>query len=63
MSFNELKALNLEVIGWSTVYGTGIDYPLVQGPDNEKYPKKDALGKNTTYGAIFFGFKKQTGFQ
>lgn len=61
-SFNELKALNPEVIGWLTVYGTGIDYPLVQGPDNEKYLTKDALGKNTTYGAIFLDYKSKPDF-
>ena len=28
LSFRELQAINPEVIGWLTVYGTKIDYPF-----------------------------------
>ena len=31
LGFAELQALNEDVIGWITVYGTPIDYPVVQG--------------------------------
>ena len=37
VSFQELQAQNEDVIGWITVYGTGIDYPLLQGEDNWIY--------------------------
>ena len=30
LSFRELQAINPEVIGWLTVYGTKIDYPFAQ---------------------------------
>ena len=33
----ELLAINPDVCGWINVYGTKIDYPVVQGPDNRKY--------------------------
>ncbi|WP_130811333.1 hypothetical protein [Olsenella sp. Marseille-P4559] len=36
-SFGELVAVNPDVVGWLTLYGTGIGHPLVQGQDNEKY--------------------------
>ena len=33
-SFVELQAINPDVFGWLNVYGTNIDYPLLQGEDN-----------------------------
>ncbi|VKY89746.1 sortase [Streptococcus pneumoniae] len=33
--FSKLQELNPEVLGWINVYGTNIDYPLVQAKDNE----------------------------
>lgn len=35
--FDELVSRNPDVLAWLTLYGTGIDYPLVQGKDNEQY--------------------------
>ena len=35
--FDELVAINPDVIGWLTIDGTNIDYPLVQGRNNERY--------------------------
>ena len=51
--FHELQAINPEVIGWLTVYGTNIDYPVTQGPDNMKYINTDAEGNYSLSGAIF----------
>ena len=53
LSFAQLKEINGEVFGWLTVYGTGIDYPVVQAKDNKKYLNRDALGKSTSYGALY----------
>ncbi|HPZ00630.1 MAG TPA: SrtB family sortase, partial [Clostridiales bacterium] len=37
-SFEELVAINPDVIGWLTLYDTGIDYPLVQSKvSNDEY--------------------------
>ena len=44
LGFAELQALNEDVIGWITVYGTPIDYPVVQGEDNWEYINKSAEG-------------------
>ena len=52
-SFKELQALNEDVFGWLTVYGTNIDYPLVQGEDNMTYVNTSAEGKYSLSGAIF----------
>jgi len=53
LSFKELQAINPDVFAWLTVYGTHIDYPVVQGPDNMKYVNTDAEGWYSLSGAIF----------
>ena len=52
-SFEELRAMNPEVFGWLTVYGTNIDYPLVQAADNDKYIYTDVKGDYAVSGSIF----------
>ena len=52
-SFKELQALNAEVIAWLSVYGTNIDYPVTQGPDNMKYVNTNAEGLYSLSGSIF----------
>ena len=36
----DLKAVNGEAVGWLTIDGTNIDYPIVQTADNSSYLKK-----------------------
>ena len=52
-TFQQLQAINPDVIAWLTVYGTNIDYPVTQGPDNMKYINTNAEGKYSLSGAIF----------
>lgn len=52
-SFGELRKRNPEVFAWLTVYGTNIDYPVVQGEDNMKYVNTDAEGGFSLSGSIF----------
>lgn len=52
-SFNELVVMNPDVLGWINVYGTGIDYPLVQGEDNDEYMNTTATGEFALGGSIF----------
>ena len=54
-SFEELRIINPEVIAWLTVYGTNIDYPVVQSDDNMKYVNTNAEGQYSLTGAIFLG--------
>jgi len=61
-SFDQLHALNPEVFAWLTVYGTHIDYPVEQGPDNLKYVNTDALGNYSLSGAIFLDSKNSMDF-
>jgi len=53
LSFKELQAINPDVFAWLTVYGTHIDYPVEQGPDNMKYVNTNAEGQYSLSGAIF----------
>lgn len=62
MPFEELQEINPEVLGWLTIYDTNIDYPLVQGEDNEKYlnhnPKLEAEGS----GSLFLDYRNAKNF-
>ena len=52
-SFDELRAINPDVMAWITLDGTNIDYPIVQGDNNEEYLNKDVYGKYSLAGSIF----------
>ena len=52
-SFADLQAINPDVFAWLTVYGTNIDYPVVQGQNNMGYVNTDAKGRHSLSGAIF----------
>ncbi len=52
--FSKLQELNPEVLGWINVYGTNIDYPLVQAKDNEKYLNKDSKGEFAATGLVMW---------
>ncbi len=62
VSFQELQAINPEVTGWLTIYGTNIDYPVVQGEDNAKYLTTDAEGNYSLSGAIFMDYRNDKSF-
>ena len=61
-SFQELQAINPEVIAWLTVYGTNIDYPINQGRDNMKYVSTNAEGEYSLSGAIFLDYQNKSDF-
>lgn len=52
-SFEELQEKNNEIFGWITIFGTNIDYPVVQAKDNEKYIRTDVFGNYSLAGSIF----------
>lgn len=62
LTFKELKEKNPDVIGWIDVYGTNIDYPIVQGKDNDEYLNKTVLGKFSTTGSIFLDASNKKDF-
>lgn len=52
-SFEELQAINPDVIGWIEIYGTNIDYPLLYSENSDKYLTRDARGRYSLTGSIF----------
>lgn len=61
-TFDEFRKENEDVFGWLTVYGTGIDYPLVQGEDNWEYLNKAADGTYNLAGSIFIDSENSKDF-
>ena len=62
LSFAELQKVNPDVFGWLTVYGTNIDYPLVQGEDNVTYVNTSVTGESMLSGSIFLDYRNQNDF-
>lgn len=63
-SFEELRAMNPDVMGWLTIYGTSIDYPIVKAQkDNFEYLSKDVEKNWTTSGSLYVDVSNQWNFQ
>ncbi|MBQ9252486.1 MAG: Cna B-type domain-containing protein [Clostridia bacterium] len=50
---SDLKEVNQDYRAWLTVYGTDIDYPVVQGPNDTYYAAIDIYGRPSLTGAIY----------
>lgn len=61
-NFDELSAVNEDVVAWITVGGTNIDYPVLQGEDNLKYMNKDVYGEFSLAGSIFLDYRNKPDF-
>ncbi len=62
LSFEQLREINPEVFGWLTVYGTNIDYPLLQSDNNDKYVTTDVWGDYALSGALFLDYRNSSSF-
>lgn len=60
-TYDELVSINSDVVGWLDVYGTNIDYPLVQA-DDVKYLTHDAKGDYSLTGALFLDSRNADDF-
>ena len=56
VNFSVVHSAGSTATSWIYIPGTKIDYPLVQGPDNDLYLDTDAYGNKSTAGAIFINF-------
>lgn len=61
-NLSDLLAINSEVVGWITVDGTKIDYPILQGEDNFKYVDTNIYGEYDLAGAIFLNHNNADDF-
>ena len=53
IDFDALRAINPDVVGWIYYEGTVIDYPIVQGRDNNEYLYKMFDGNYGGFGTLF----------
>ena len=58
----DMSALSDDVVAWLTVDGTEIDYPVMQGADNNEYLNKDPFGKYSLAGSIFLDSRNKPDF-
>ena len=61
-SFDELLELNGAVVGWLTMSGTNIDYPVVQGTNDLEYAAKDIYGNPSITGSIYLAYQNNRSF-
>ena len=52
-----LREVNPDVVGWIRIPGTKIDYPLMQGQDNEFYLKHTWLKEKNSVGSVFLEWR------
>ena len=62
MDFSGLLNMNPECVGWIRIPGTGIDYPVAQGEDNEGYLHTAFTGEYSDLGSIFMDYRNGGGF-
>lgn len=62
IDFQTLLKENPDSVGWIQVKDTQIDYPIVQGKNNEKYLHETFLGNRNPSGAIFLDAKAKKDF-
>lgn len=60
--FWDMSALSEDVVAWLTVEGTEIDYPVMQGVDNNEYLNKDPFGGYSLAGSIFLDARNDPKF-
>ena len=51
-----------DVVGWITIPGTQIDYPFLQGEDNDQYLRADINGDYLLAGSIFLDYRSAPDF-
>jgi len=58
-SFEELHAINTDVVAWLEVPGADIDLPVVQTRDNDYYVFRDLRRRPSRHGNPFFDFRNR----
>ena len=55
--YREIYNLNNDFVGWITIPGTNVDYPIVQTEDSEYYLEHDFFGEKNNNGQIILDTK------
>lgn len=62
VDFEELQKINPDIVAWIRIEGLGIDYPIVQGTDNEHYLHYTFRGEANVAGSIFLDYRNKADF-
>ena len=62
IDFDALTKINPDVIGWLTLNGTVVDYPVVKGEDNDYYLNHLYTGEYNSLGTLFVDFRNSYPF-
>ena len=57
-----LKELSEDCVAWISIYDTKVDYPVMQGIDNNEYLNKDPYGAYSLSGSIFLDYRNDKEF-
>ena len=62
VDFSVLQAQNPDIVGWIYCEDTVINYPVLQGADNQQYLRRLYDGTKSTLGSIFLDFRNLSDF-
>lgn len=63
VDFEALRQINPDIVGWLTIEGTRIHYPVVQGEDNNFYLNHQFDGSYNGAGCLFLDAENDADFQ
>lgn len=62
IDLDALRQVNPDVIGWILLPDTDINYPILQGTDNDYYLNHTWMGEKNAVGSIFMEYRNQPDF-
>lgn len=63
IDFKGLQKINNDIIAWIKIPDTTIDYPIVQGTDNDYYLHYNAMKEENYAGAVFVDYQNMNPFE